>query len=179
MLNNFYMRACLYFRILAAAMVRPLKGPGGAVAPEAILQAKLIRADGSSKDFGIIGTKVVTDAYVDFIVDNMVVETAEAGDAKFHDSGTGVVAEAAGDTTLGTKVESGRVSGTQLEGASTNIYRSVGTIAYTATRAITEHGLFTITSAGTLVDRTVFSAINVDNGDSIQFTYELTFPAGS
>jgi len=44
---------------------------------------------------------------------------------------------------------------------------------------VTEHGLFNASSAGTLMDRTVFSAINVVNGDSIQFTYELTATAGS
>jgi len=122
---------------------------------------------------------VVTDAFVAFIVDQMQTETSEFGDLNFHDSGTSSTAENASDTGLGTKVETGRATGTQGEGASANIYQSVGTIAYTATRAIVEHGIFTASSGGTLGDRSVFSAINVVNGDSIQFTYELTFPSGS
>jgi hypothetical protein len=70
-----------------------------------------------------------------------------------------------------------RVTGSQTESAS-NAYRSVGTISYTTTKAIVEHGLFNDLTAGTLLDRTVFSAINVVNGDSIQFTYTLTLSAG-
>jgi len=55
----------------------------------------------------------------------------------------------------------------------------VGTISYTTTKAITEHGLFNAATAGTLLDRTVFTVINVVSGDSIQFTYELECAAGS
>jgi len=55
----------------------------------------------------------------------------------------------------------------------------VGTIAYTTTKAITEHGIFNDPTAGTLMDRTVFSAINVVSGDSVQYTYTLTLTAGS
>jgi hypothetical protein len=71
-----------------------------------------------------------------------------------------------------------RATGTQVEGASANIYKSVGTIAYTTTKAITEHGLFNDATAGTLMDRTKFAAVNVVSGDSIEFTYQLTVSAG-
>jgi len=57
-------------------------------------------------------------------------------------------------------------------------YVSVGTISYTTTKAITEHGLFNTADSTVLMDRTVFSAINVVDGDSIQFTYTLTVTAG-
>lgn len=166
-----------WLRLLSKQAIRPFI-QGGEVCIEARLSAIHFGPDGNViRDYGIISTKAVTDVFVDFLVDNLVAETSEFGDAKFHDSGTGVVAENQTDVGMGTKVETGRVTGTQLEGASTNIYRTVATIPYTATRAITEHGLFTITTAGTLVDRSVFTAINVDNLDSIQFTYELTVPA--
>jgi len=151
----------------------------GSVAPEARLYAKVIRADGSEKDLGLVSTKVVTTAFVNYLVDALQSSTAAFADFRFHDSGTGVGAEAVGDTTLGTKVESGRATGTQTEGASANIYRSVGTITYTGTHAITEHGLFNAATAGILMDRSLFAAINVIADDSIQFTYELTVPAGS
>jgi hypothetical protein len=139
----------------------------------------VFRRDGSIEDLGLIGTKVVTTAFVNFVVDQLQAESSIFGDFKFHDSGVGSTAENAADTTLETKVETGRITGSQTEGASANIYRSVGTIPYTATRSITEHGLFNASSAGTLMDRTVFSSIGVENLDSIQFTYELTLPAGS
>ena len=178
MIKTYWLLFCQWARLLAKQFIRPVN-PGGAVAVEARLYAKHFGPDGElKKDCGLLSTKLVTDAFVNFVVDNLVAETTEFGDCKYHDSGTGVVAENVSDTTLGTKVETGRATGTQVEGASTNIYRTVGTISYTATRAITEHGVFTQASGGTLVDRSVFTAINVDNGDSIQFTYELTVPSG-
>lgn len=143
------------------------------------LSAVLMRRDGTSIDYGVVGRRVVTTAYVNFLVDELQSSQATHSTFLYHDSGTGATAEAAGDTGLGTKVETGRATGTQTEGASANIYRSVGTISYTATRAITEHGLFSASTAGTLMDRTVFTAVNVVSGDSIQFTYELTATAGS
>jgi hypothetical protein len=54
----------------------------------------------------------------------------------------------------------------------------VATFNFTSTLAITEWGLFSASTSGTLWDRRTFSAINVANGDSIQFTYTLTVPAG-
>ena len=95
----------------------------------------------------------------------------------FHDSGTGAVAENVTDTALGTPAGPARVAGTKSVPA-TNQYRSVATIAYTATLAITEHGLFSASTAGTLWDRSVFAAVNVVSGESIQFTYTLTLTAG-
>ena len=129
-------------------------------------------------DYGVVGYKVVTTAFVNFMVDQLQTETSEWGDFKFHDSGVGTTAEAIGDTDIETTDGESRVTGTQTEGASANIYRSVGTITYTTTKAITEHGLFSIVTGGTLMDRTVFSAINVVNTNQIEFTYELTVSSG-
>lgn len=143
------------------------------------LSAVLTRRDGTTVNYGCVGRRVVTTVYVNLLVDELQSSQAAHSTFLYHDSGTGTTAEAAGDSALVTKVETGRATGTQTEGASANIYRSVGTISYTATRAVTEHGLFSASSAGSLMDRTVFSAINVVNGDSIQFTYELTATAGS
>src|SRR3990172_2651593 len=92
---------------------------------------------------------------------------------KFHDSGTGTVAAAVTDTALGAAAGPARVTGTPSN-PTANQYRSVATVAYTATLAITEWGLFSASTVGTLWDRRVFAAINVVNGDSIQFTYTLT-----
>jgi hypothetical protein len=96
---------------------------------------------------------------------------------KFHDSGVGTGGAVIGDTALGSPAGSARVTGTPSN-PSANIYRSVAAIAYTTTLAITEWGLFSASTSGTLWDRRVFAAINVVNGDSIQFTYNLTVPSG-
>lgn len=145
----------------------------------ATLQVELIKDDGTRIDYGVVGYRVVTTAFVNFVVDQLQTETSQFGDFKYHDSGVGGTAENASDTDIETTDGESRATGTQTEGASANIYRSVGTISYTTTKAIVEHGLFSQTTGTTLMDRTVFSAINVVNGDSIQFTYELTLTAGS
>lgn len=127
------------------------------------------------KDHGVIADQVVTTAGVQFLA-TAFLNTVEPEVLNFHGSGTGAVAEAIGDTALGTEVET-RATGTQSNpGGGT--YRTIGTVAYTATRAITEHGIFSASTVGTLWDRSVFTAINVVNGDSIQFTYTLTISAG-
>jgi hypothetical protein len=62
------------------------------------------------------------------------------------------------------------------------VYRSVGTNTLdSGTPAVTEHGLFSASTTGTLLDRTVFAAINLigANGDSLQSTYSFTLTAGS
>jgi len=144
-----------------------------------MLRLRHFKADGVVVDYGLVGVRVVTTALVNFVVDQLQAETSVFGDFKYHDSGVGTTAAAVGDTDIETTDAESRATGTQTEGATANIYRSVGTIAYTTTKAITEHGLFNASTGVTLMDRTVFAAINVVNGDSIEFTYELTLTAGS
>lgn len=136
-----------------------------------------ISRDGRVTDYGVLGRRVVTTAFVNFMVDQLQAETSEWGDFKFHDSGVGTTAENVSDTDIETTDGESRATGTQTEGAA-NIYESVGTIAYTTTKAITEHVLASQATGGTAMDRTVFAAINVVNGDSIQFTYDLTVNSG-
>ena len=105
-----------------------------------------------------------------------------SGDWKYHISGTDATAEANTHTSLLAAIGTARVVGTQTEGASANIYRSVATITYTDTCAITEHGIFnTAYSAsqadGVLMDRSKFNAVNCSSADTITFTYELTATA--
>lgn len=124
--------------------------------------------------------KVVTNAFVADLVDVLQGKAGPLGtigDYKYHASGTGTASEAASDTSLGAEVGS-RVVGTQEEGATANIYKSVATISYSGSYAITEHGLFNASSGGTLMDRTTFPAINVVSGDSIQFSFQITFSSG-
>lgn len=149
----------------------------GGVAVLSELKATLIKQDGTHIDLGVLGYRSVTTAFVSYVVDQLQTETSTFGDFKYHDSGVGTTAENITDTAMETTDGESRATGTQTESAA-NAYRSVGVIAYTSTKAITEHGLFNDASAGTLMDRTVFSAINVVNGDSISFTYTLTVSAG-
>lgn len=162
---------------LAENILAPLAKSFGVLVALGKLEAVLIKADGMKINYGILSRRVVTTAFVNFVVDQLQTETSVFGDFKYHDSGVGVTAENAADTTIETTDGEARVAGTQTESAA-NAYRSVGTISYTTTKAITEHGLFNDLTAGTLMDRSVFSVINVGNGDSIQFTYTLTLTSG-
>lgn len=162
---------------LAVYIGVPLARAFGLMVGYGMLEAVLIKADGRRINYGVLGWRVVTTAFVNFVVDQLQTDTTEVGDFKYHDSGVGTTAENAADTAMETTDGESRVTGTQTESAA-NAYRSVGTISYTSTKAITEHGLFSSASSTTLMDRTVFSAINVVNGDSIQFTYTLTLSSG-
>jgi hypothetical protein len=163
-------------------MLSRLRGqPDGTVKFESALSAKVIRGDGRVENLGVIARRVVTTAFVNLLVDCLHADAPSIALLqlfKYHAAGTGVGGEVIGDTALGTEVGT-RVAGTQAEGATPNIYQSVGTWAFDTTRAITEHGLLTqLAAGGTLLDRSVFSAINGVSGDSIQFTYSLTCTAG-
>lgn len=148
----------------------------GFVGPVARLEAVLIKADGTRIDLGILSKRVVTNNGVGHIVDSHQ-NLAEMEAINFHDCGTGTTAEAATDSALVTPYGGARATGTQSEPAS-NQYRSTGTVSFTSTLAITEHGIFSASTVGTLFDRSVFAAINVVSGDSIQFTYTVTYTAG-
>lgn len=162
---------------LANRLARALSSLTGVMTATAELRAVLIRADGSKVNYGLLSSRSITTAFVNYMVDQLQTETSTWGDFKYHDSGVGTTAENVSNTAMETTDGESRVTGSQTEG-SANVYVSVGTISYTTTKAITEHGVFNDVSAGTLLDRSVFSAINVVNGDSIQFTYSLTVSSG-
>lgn len=148
--------------------------------------AKILK-DGTRIELGLASARVVTTAFANLLVDALQDAGGSlANEFVFHGLGTGINAEAAGDTALQTELttqytsNSIRPTGTNVEGASANIYRSVATITVDAAVAATEHGLFNDTDVGqgTLMDRSVFSVVNLGNGDSLQATYELTCAAG-
>jgi hypothetical protein len=101
--------------------------------------------------------------------------------------GTGTTAFNAADTTLETEkkadgtaasgvhaIASGSVTASSVTTTVTNdTAQFVGTVAMTATLAVTESGLFNADTNGTLLARQTFSAVNVVSGDSIQFTWKI------
>ncbi len=77
---------------------------------------------------------------------------------KYVGFGLGTTASAAGDTELETEISGGtyaRLSGTQGEGANAQTYRVSGTWTNTsgASRVVTEYGLFSAASDGTMLCR--------------------------
>jgi hypothetical protein len=100
-----------------------------------------------------------------------------ASNAKYVHWGTGTTAAAATDTALQTPGSEARVSGTQSQQTTdhtNDTYQVVGTLTKaTSSAAITEAGVFDNTTGGNLYTRATFDAINVDVGDSIQFTFKV------
>jgi hypothetical protein len=162
---------------LAVFLAKTLSRVTGIPTLTSSLRVLLIKRDGTRINYGVVGYRVITTAFVNFVVDQLQTETSVFGDFKFHDSGVGTTAENVTDTAIETTDGEARATGTQTEGAA-NAYVSVGTITYTTTKAITEHVLANDVTAGTAMDRTVFAAVNVENLDSIQFTYTLTVASG-
>lgn len=159
----------------------PQVNPPSLLRPVAELGLKHMRIDPQTGTYFVVEEKtaygVVTDAFVNYIVVNLQTEESTFGDFKFHASGTGTAAEAAGDTAMDGEVES-RDTGSQAEGSSSNIYKTIATHTYAGSFTIVEHGVFSIGSGGTLMDRTLFGGIVVGSADKIEFTYNISFPSG-
>ena len=153
----------------------------GMVFMRGTLSARVFRVNGDVEDRGIISIKVVTDDFVEALVDTLQSSVAAFSDFKYHDSGEGIVGEDPTDSGLGSPCGEARDIGTQIEGATANIYKSVATHTYAGSFSITEHGWFNSPAAGILGDRSVFTganAINVSLGDRVEWTYQLTCVSG-
>lgn len=87
--------------------------------------------------------------------------------------GTGTDAPAAGDTALQAELAT-RVQGTLS--ASTNVWENVATFGagVNTDPAISEAGLFSASSSGTMFARTVFTPFEKEAGDSVEFTWQVT-----
>lgn len=93
--------------------------------------------------------------------------------------GTGATAANVADTTLQTEItDSGmaRVSATASR-VTTDVTNDTAqlqtTFTVSGTKAVTESGVLNASSSGVLLNRQVFSAINVVSGDSLQITHKF------
>lgn len=153
---------------------------------ESSLALVVRRADGRTEDHGIVGRKFVTTAGVNYIAARMANSSpSNISLFNYHGIGTGTTAENVADTALVTELtteyatDNVRPTGTQSN-PSANIYQTVATNTLDGTpgAALREHGVFSASSAGTLLDRTLFSAITLSSGDGLASTYQLTATAG-
>ena len=126
-----------------------------------------------------LGSGTVVTAGVVYLAADMAGGANDINAMNWHAVGIGTTAPVIANTTMENVTGCpARVNGTQTTPGSTNIYQSVATVSFVSTLAITEWGLLSAVTAGTLWDRKTFAAINVVSGDSIQFTYQLTNTAG-
>jgi hypothetical protein len=173
-------------RSLAAQQAMEDAKRGGAMAAVGHLWLAKIDRKGRQWDLGLAGCRVVTTTGVNFIVDAFQ-GLVEPEVMKFHGVGTGGAAEAVGNTALTTElttqyqVASTRPTGSLGELAgNANVFESSATITVSATVALTEHGLFSQAAigGGVMLDRTLFSVVNLASGESLQAQYDLTIAAG-
>ena len=114
---------------------------------------------------------LLVDDGMEYIVDAWQ-NSVELETAKYHDTGIGITDAAAGNSAMETATGFTRATGTTIEGDNAKEFKSVGTVSCTATKAVTEWGLFSAITGGVLIARNTFAAINVVNGDSIEFSWE-------
>jgi hypothetical protein len=92
--------------------------------------------------------------------------------------GTGSGTAAATDTALSTEAAEARAAAavTQATTATANdTVQAVGTLTATATRSITNAGLFDASTSGNLIMKGDFTAVPLNSGDSIAFTMKIQF----
>ncbi len=98
--------------------------------------------------------------------------------------GTGTTAAAAGDTALQTEKDASNgattthvIAAPTASRVTTTVTNDTaqlqGTATASATIAVTESGVFNAATAGTMLCRQVFTAVNLASGDSLQFTWKI------
>jgi hypothetical protein len=146
-----------------------------------------VRRDGDLEDLGLVSCRVVTDTGVQYIVDAFQ-DLVELENMKYHAVGEGATAENATQTALvselTTEYSSANTRPTGSLGeksAEAYTYETGATVTASASVALTEHGIFSTATSGTgvMLDRSVFSTVNLEIGESLQATYQLSFPSGS
>lgn len=121
---------------------------------------------------------VVTSVGKAIAAARMIGATPTQLEPKFVGWGTGAGTSAAADTTLFTESAETRATGagTVVTTTTTNdTHQIVGTLTATAARSITNAGVFDASTVGNLYVKGDFTAIALNTGDSIQFTFKVTF----
>jgi hypothetical protein len=105
----------------------------------------------------------------------LITSALASSNNKYVAWGTGITEADASQTALVTEsTEETRATGTQSQQTSIQLndtYRIVGTITCaTSPKAITEVGIFSADTEGSMFMRANFSAVNLEIGDAIEFT---------
>lgn len=137
------------------------------------------------EDYGLVSKRVVTTVGAGFIIDAFQ-NIVEIENMKYHALGTGVTAEAVGDSALVTELTTEYTANVRATGTTTEfsplVYQTVATNTLdSGAPVIREHGVFSASAAGVLLDRSLFGAITLDgaNGDGLTSDYRFTITAGS
>lgn len=140
------------------------------------VDGKVVSRPGWWENVGLVSRGDVTTAFRDFEAAELIAETTEYGDFKFHRPGTDNTAESNAHTAL--IADAGlEQTGSQVQGASAAAYKSIATVTADATETWEEHSIRSQTgaAAGTMMDRSLISPnVSVNDQDTVEFTYEIT-----
>lgn len=135
------------------------------------IKFELRNENGDVKEVREINNTVVT-AGKNFLAAWLAAASQAGKFMEYISLGTGTNAASSADTTLQTELAT-RVAGTLT--SSTNVWQNIAVFgAGVNTGAITEAGVFSASTAGTLLARQTFSVINKAAGDSLQITWQIT-----
>jgi len=137
------------------------------------LRIELFDEDGFLKEVREVHNLVVT-AGKNYIAAEL--SSAGVTDMGWMEVGTGAVAPAAGDTALGAAIASTGRQALTTRTSATNVVTYVGDWAagQATNAAITEAGIFNAASAGTMLSRATFTAINKGASDTLKITWTVT-----
>ncbi len=118
---------------------------------------------------------IFTDAGEALVVD---IIDPDSGVAKptdwFVGWGTGAGTAAKGDTTLFTEAAESRVASTNTQPTADTL-RMVGTLTSAAGATITNAGVLSAVTAGSLLVKGDFTGVVLSAGDAMEFTFDLQF----
>jgi len=145
------------------------------------LSATVEKTDGTIRDLGLVSVKEVTTAFAVHMVDCLMTSGDVIDNFNQHKMGAGSTAETSSQTALvtaqaGAQAATGNAAATH--GATSNIYRTVGTLTAGSAYGCREHGVFNASTGGTLLDRSLVTNIDLNTDDVVTWTYELTVNAG-
>jgi len=145
-----------------------------------LLSAQVMRKkDGSIEDLGLVSCKSVSLAFCKHLADAMTASGLSLDDFDQHKMGSGSTAAATGDTALVAAQSGAQAAGVAgTHGATSIVYRTVGTVTATYDSAVREHGVFSLSTGGILLDRSTVPVISVATDDVITWTYDLTCVTG-
>ena len=127
--------------------------------------------DGNIIDEREIENTIVDDGF-DFICD-VIGNTTQPNDMAWTGIGTGTTGVTTADAALETEVT--RVANVYAHSAGTKVFTMTADYgAGVGTGAITESGLLNAAAAGIILNRVVFSVINVGASDTLQVVWTIT-----
>jgi hypothetical protein len=88
--------------------------------------------------------------------------------------GTGSTAAAAGDTALGSEIDRNALTNSGGTASNNTVTFDCTWNAGDGTGALTEAGLFTASSGGTMLARTVFAVVNKSGDDTVTISWVIT-----